>query len=343
MKKLLSVLLVLALIILPLAAVVTSASAVIAATTALRMIESGGKTTTSTGTTTETTTAPPAAEDTTAAPAAEDTTEAPAAEDTTEAPVAEDTTAGTTAPVATTAAPSGNTTTTAAPTKVTTTAAAKKDAVAAYAEAVKKTIDNGKSVKVTQVTSMGDFTGDEGMIKLTDMNFDRISPGLGTIGSIVKGFLGEGTVDLGTGKPSEKLSASTLTAADVKSSSQSGDKITINIVDKVNPTPKTGAIGNVTTYFPYESNVREEIDIAVKDSLKGLAKVNIDGMTFSVKNTVLTATVGSNGQLSALTIKFDFNARLEGVNIKILSVISLGSGEWGEVNGTRTLTFSNFS
>ncbi|MCL2022891.1 MAG: hypothetical protein FWG82_00785 [Oscillospiraceae bacterium] len=353
MKKLLSVLLVLALIVLPLAAVVTSASAVIAATTVLRMSSEsnpappvGPATQPPSG---ETTTEPPSGETTTEPPIENPVSEVPSESD----PTDDSTVAPTPPPSPTPSSPGGTT-----PTQPTTKASAttaKTDPtkagalndtasiVKAYNDAVDKMLASNKQISKTQVTNMQPFDGDADMIKLTSMNFDRIVPGLGTVGDIVKTFLGNGTQEFGPGPAKDHLNKSTLTAADVKSATATakggGNSLTINIVNKVNPTPGTGAIGNVTRDFPYEADVRDQIAVAVKDELKGLANVNIATMRFEASNVVLKADISAGGDLTALSLSFDFAGRLEDVNIKILNVVPLGKGAWGETTGKRTLTY----
>jgi hypothetical protein len=346
MKKLLSVLLVLALIILPLAAVVTSAASIMTAASVVGMIKDGtSKSTTTPGSNSndDDPTGSSASQDpTTEAPAVpgDDTTaETPATpgDDTTAETPAGDTT-GSEVPVNNTTKPTGggNNNTTSTTKKADPNAAAVK----AYNDAVDKLRASNKNITKKQVTSMGEFSGDDGMIKLTSMNFDRISPGLGTIGKIVKDFLGNGEKTFGPGKASDHIKKSTLTTNDINSATFNGKSLTINIKNKNNPTPGTGALGNVTSDMPYESDVREQIDYNVKESLKGLAKVNIGAMAFNTTNVVLKAEINASGQFTALSLKFDFLARLEKVDIKILGLISLGSGEWGEVKGTRTLTYT---
>ncbi|MDR1408797.1 MAG: hypothetical protein LBJ12_00690 [Oscillospiraceae bacterium] len=354
MKKLLSVLLVFALIILPLAAVTTAGAAVFATVAAVNLTKSVNDKTT--GGTPDSTTEPSTG--TVTDPPTDEVTDPPADEETTTQqggqvtdPTTKPTGSGGTTP---TTKPSANTTAAPKPTSggnagtSTGVPSDKAAIIKAYQAAVTKIRNSNKPIDKVQVTSLGDFTGDEKMLKLTGTTIPIVKI---NIGNVVKSFLGDGTEGPWHNPVKEQLiDASKLSTADVTNASAkkngTGFDFTIVLKSETNPKPGTSAIGHVTSDFPTIESVNQSIDDACKNDLGGITKrgpggIDIGSMTFKTTSPTITGTVDGNGKFTALKMSFNFNAHLENATVKV--IFTLGSGEWGETSGLRTLTYSKFA
>ncbi|MDR0884413.1 MAG: hypothetical protein LBN05_07405 [Oscillospiraceae bacterium] len=342
MKKLLSVLLVMALILLPLAAVVTSAAAVIAVNNVTAIID---QLKTVGATVPVTTTAPPVTEEDTDPPSVSDTTpDVPGevtSDDTTPPAPGEPTT-----PVVTkvddgktSTKPTDKTTTTTKPNPVGGVPSTPAAVLDLYKAATTKA-QSATEVKKNVNTKLTAFAGTANLLKLTGMDLPL---GVGNVGEIVKDFLGQQPKEYKqTGK--EALIVSSLTANDITGAVAVKDgantKLTISIKGETNPKYNTSAISHAIPggEIFVEENVRAEVDQAVKDSLKGLVKVTIGSMTFITKNVKIVAVITADNKFVSLTQSYDFDAALDNVKITLL-----GSGDHGEMaNSHRDVIYSNW-
>ena len=150
------------------------------------------------------------------------------------------------------------------------------------------------------------------------------------LNSVVGGFIGiaDKEADVAGGKAPEGmdakylLKASTITAADVKSATVSGNQYTIKIKDTANPSANS-AMGRVTGDFITIAEVNKSIaDFTTAISVKESSQANY-------KNMVIVATI-ENGNLTNLTYSYEFEATLD------LSIGAKGTGA-----AKITATYSN--
>ena len=151
-----------------------------------------------------------------------------------------------------------------------------------------------------------------------------------SLNSVVGGFIGiaDKEADVVGGKAPEGmdakylLKASTITAADVKSATVSGNQYTIKIKDTANPSANS-AMGRVTGDFITIAEVNKSIaDFTTAISVKESSQANY-------KNMVIVATI-ENGNLTNLTYSYEFEATLD------LSIGAKGTGA-----AKITATYSN--
>ena len=151
-----------------------------------------------------------------------------------------------------------------------------------------------------------------------------------SLNSVVGGFIGiaDKEADVVGGQAPEGmdakylLKASTITAADVKSATVSGNQYTIKIKDTANPSANS-AMGRVTGDFITIAEVNKSIaDFTTAISVKESSQANY-------KNMVIVATI-ENGNLTNLTYSYEFEATLD------LSIGAKGTGA-----AKITATYSN--
>ena len=183
-------------------------------------------------------------------------------------------------------------------------------------------------------TRKGEFTKDvaidpavmtkivNGIITAVDSNSN--------LNSVVGGFIGiaDKEADVVGGKAPEGmdakylLKASTITAADVKSATVSGNQYTIKIKDTANPSADS-AMGRATNDYITIAEVNESIaSFTTAISVKESSQANY-------KNMVIVATI-ENGNLTNLTYSYEFEATLD------LSISAKGTGA-----AKITATYSN--
>jgi len=210
----------------------------------------------------------------------------------------------------------------------------------AYAAAVDKShAANFKMAKHCKTTIKKPLEGDNGILKLLKISIAGIN-----VQNAVCDILGEGDSTwhetMQEGLQKSHLRVDDVTSATATIDDKGAVSLTINIKNCTNPLKLSeggSPIGRFTWDFANIKTTDEGIAGAQKD-VPGL-RINIAKKNFNYYNIKITATISPDGVFTHLVHSYNYTARVEDVEVKML-IAKLGGGKWGQGTATGTITYN---